>query len=1063
MKIWLFVSVVCAAGWCYAQPVALPDDPWADASVYRDEWGVPHVRAGSLESMAFAFGYAQAQDQLTTLLRAYRIANGRAAEVWGEAFADYDARALQLRHADLAKTAFDTVSQDTRDLCSGFAKGVNAWMVEHRDALPAWAEGVAPHDPLALLHFFLMAQARLDLREPAVLAPVAETGNAWAVGPAKSASGRALLAASPHTYYTGPFQWYEAHLTTPHYDVYGATLCGLPLILQGHNGTLAWALTPNQADSADIYVEPMPRFRPEPGSVGQTKVPPPALLIEFLGGDIRSYLVKTAAGFETRHIPVATREQGPVVAFHGASAFVWRAAGYGDFAALHQLLAMGQAQDTDTFLAAMAQRHLPSFHVICADSDGTIAYLYNTAAPAARVAGRDGTELLRPLEPAVWRTITLDPVPFAELPLVRNPASGFVQACGNPPEGATTGIADLAVLPPGIVTDRDTHRAQRARDLLSAPQLAAHDALAMLFDTYAPVAALVIPQLQQLAAEAQRIHPDAGAILGLLGQWDGRATTSSTAMTAFHVWWSHFAARAQQAYPSPTTLHGLLREGSADLRPFMLAALVDAARTLRNDFGALEKPWGEVHRLPRGDRSEAVGGALSGEPLFLMSDLHAASDHWQALYGPAFAMVVELSDPPRAMTIVPFGGSDDPASPHFDDQMDLFLDGRMKTAWFTAEAVQRQAVEARGKALFFAPPGWAGEIAAVADQPVTVKVATALAPPVPLPVGTAAFSVYAGLSWEPATAPLSVSVRAEAPSGSIAQPAAMQLWVCRDGQAWEPMAAPGEAGVATLTGGDATFAHLGSEAARQAAALDTPAAPLPEPVLVPARPVVAPPAAQEAPTAPGHDLDAAPKAVFIPGRRSDREPIEFRLPASDLPAESPIAETGSTANRVVITEIPPDLARTDNAAPAQRPLTGEALRQMRWGAEITLETPWGAIFALTARERIGARIVHESAEHGPVPDGLAPYSPVVTVQHTAGAGVVTGVAVSMPVASEVCSPEALRKAALYAYSAESGWRQMTGQRLNAATRTFSALDSYPGTYAVLGPAEGRSAAPAAAR
>ena len=56
---------------------------WEQATIYRDEWGVPHIQADNLVAMSFVFGYAQAEDHIEAMLKAYRIANGRASEVYG--------------------------------------------------------------------------------------------------------------------------------------------------------------------------------------------------------------------------------------------------------------------------------------------------------------------------------------------------------------------------------------------------------------------------------------------------------------------------------------------------------------------------------------------------------------------------------------------------------------------------------------------------------------------------------------------------------------------------------------------------------------------------------------------------------------------------------------------------------------------------------------------------------------------------------------------------------------------------------------------------------------------
>jgi acyl-homoserine lactone acylase PvdQ len=77
--------LVLSAAPAYAQDAADEvADLWSEVTLYRDEWGVPHVYADNPRAMAFAFGYAQAEDHLAAMLMAYRLANGRASEVLGE-------------------------------------------------------------------------------------------------------------------------------------------------------------------------------------------------------------------------------------------------------------------------------------------------------------------------------------------------------------------------------------------------------------------------------------------------------------------------------------------------------------------------------------------------------------------------------------------------------------------------------------------------------------------------------------------------------------------------------------------------------------------------------------------------------------------------------------------------------------------------------------------------------------------------------------------------------------------------------------------------------------------
>src|SRR5690606_29037015 len=105
-----------------------------------------------------------------------------------------------------------------------------------------------------------MSFAPMDLPDMWRRSPPAHTGNAFAVAPGRTQNGNTLLGINPHTDYEGPFQWYESHLILDDLNIYGATLFGVPVILQGHNETLGWALTPNKPDFADVYLERRPQM-----------------------------------------------------------------------------------------------------------------------------------------------------------------------------------------------------------------------------------------------------------------------------------------------------------------------------------------------------------------------------------------------------------------------------------------------------------------------------------------------------------------------------------------------------------------------------------------------------------------------------------------------------------------------------------------------------------------------------------------------------------------------------------------------------------------------------------
>lgn len=82
--------------------------------------------------------------------------------------------------------------------------------------------------------------------------PMAGSNN-WAIGPAKSASGNAILSSDPHLGLSLPSLWFVAQLNSPDVNVLGATLPGAPSVIIGYNDSIAWGATNAQRDLVDWY------------------------------------------------------------------------------------------------------------------------------------------------------------------------------------------------------------------------------------------------------------------------------------------------------------------------------------------------------------------------------------------------------------------------------------------------------------------------------------------------------------------------------------------------------------------------------------------------------------------------------------------------------------------------------------------------------------------------------------------------------------------------------------------------------------------------------------------
>jgi acyl-homoserine-lactone acylase len=753
----------------HAQDVADPNALWREATLYRDEWGVPHVYAATPRALGFAFGYAQAEDHLEAMLLSYRMARGQAAAVLGEAYAESDAWSRRLGHGRLAANALPALDAEVIALCEGFAFGVNAWIAEHPAECPVWVEGVHPADPLALWHAYVMAMAPVDA--PGVYWPARPlAGKSWALAPWRMVEEEAMLVIAPYQNYESAFQWYEAHLSCGNLDVSGATLRGLPVIVQGHNGLLGWGLNPNRADTADTAEEHLPDI--QGGQAGGLAASTAALsqrqqayMLQYLSQHETVY-VRTPEGMREDLVPVYQTSLGPVLENAEGRLFSWRAGGYGEFGAFRQLIDMASATHREAFQQALSYHQLPGFHVVQAGREDAAFYFYaaktgarNVVTVLDGVAARLHPDWQMPSEPNIVQQGWVTLVPLANLPRMETTPNGFVVAGGNPPWLATyEGFVPLDLYPPWLARDEDSLAARRLRRLLSAGTKSWEMVAAPLFDTFVPAAQEAVPlllsQAEENAAWLQNAHPDLSDGLNLLADWDYTAEVGSRAMTFFHVWWSLLLEQAADHGLTPIEFLTVWGQGDGQAQGLAFDTAAAASRMLRNEFQEIAPKWGDVHRILRGNRDEPMPGSDVGGAVFAMDDRFYAGQRWPARQGLGFAMAVSFGERVRAESLSPFGASNRPGSPHYSDQLDRLLQGRLKPARFYPEEVWRFARNARGRRIEFQPPGVEGSITLFSATPIEARLLPGVTPSLPFPQGKTPFSLCIQPDYQPVETPV---------------------------------------------------------------------------------------------------------------------------------------------------------------------------------------------------------------------------------------------------------------------------------------------------------------------
>ncbi|MYR44875.1 penicillin acylase family protein [Streptomyces sp. SID5910] len=671
------------------------------AEIYRDAWGIPHLRADSADELARAQGRVTARDRAWQLEVERHRAQGTSASFLGPESLPWDRFARRARLADTARRCFAALAErdpETAAWVRAYVDGVNE-SLERDDPAPEFARaGLAPGrwepwTPLAVwlgTHILFAGFPAKLWREhiaghlgPDAVALFATDGpgtagsNGWLVSGERTVTGHAVIAGDPHRYIEDPGVYQQIHLSCPEFDVVGLAVPGVPGIAHfGHTGTVAWAITNAMADYQDLYRERLRRT-----GAG----------VEALGPDgawhraARHTELIEVAGEEPVEVEVVETDRGPVIAGgpegldDGTPAALAlrhppRVTAELGFSALLPLLRARRVADVDRALDAWVE---PVNVVQAADTEGGLLH---------RVAGRV------PLRAAANG---LGPVPAWE------PDHEWNGWHETPRAGLTAGVAVMAnqrgpAAPLGVEF-APPHRAERIAALLAAKdRWSAADMPALHTDTHLASAA---PLLDRLAA-LDALTPEAAALRDRLLAWDRRMDAGSTDAAAYAAVRGalvrHLAAHpalavaaVPPAYPEVLlpwlalvprvayALEHLLRAENLygiDRAGAVRAALEEVAA--REPAGT----WGDTHRLapwralPDASREEP---GLSGDHdcVLCTSAVPGLTD--LAARGPAARYVWDLADRQDSRWVVPHGASGLPGSPHHHDQQPLWLAGEL--------------------------------------------------------------------------------------------------------------------------------------------------------------------------------------------------------------------------------------------------------------------------------------------------------------------------------------------------------------------------------------------------
>ena len=737
--------------------------------------GVPHILAHDWTSLGFGYGYAFAQDNLCTMANDYVTVEAQRSRYFGPTGVDIergngvvvtnlnsDLFYQQIIDSGVVQKLAQALSPMEQRVEAGYVRGYNAYLahVGGSAGVPdPTCRGQAWVKPITLLDSYLRFYQLMLLSSsgaviqgiseaappkagassaPASAAPTARTGralvaalrarqrsmgsNAVAIGSAGTQDHRGLLLGNPHFPWIGTERFFQSQLTIPgKINVTGASLYGVPLILIGHNASVAWSHTVSTAFRfTPFQLTLVPGHPTEYLQNGKAVAMTPRRVTIMAKQPDGSLAPVHHTFWWTRYGPMFNNLAGISLPWGTSQGFAFADVNAANLArAVNTWFGIDRATTTQQVLSILQKyQGIPWVNTIVSDREGVALYADIGAIPNVTDAKANACDT------------PLGQLTFAELGLPILDGSKTACNWANDPGAAAPGIFGPNHEPyllrndyvtnsndsfwlsnphqpltgfARIIGSENTARTLRTRIGLLEVQaridgtdgqgppgftLAAMKRLDLSDIDYA--AQLTLPSLVQLCDKFQAAGGTAptsgggkvklGDACATLAHWNMRWDASQRGAVLFGEFWNF----AQRAVPSPfshrfelahpvTTPFGL-NTANTTVRD----ALGDAIAVLNKAHVPVDTPLGAVQFVSyHGSHITIPGGPGDPDGIYnaIFENTEPGDSPTTPDTGSSFIQVVTWpahGTCPVGATIVTYSESSNPASPHFADQTKLF-------------------------------------------------------------------------------------------------------------------------------------------------------------------------------------------------------------------------------------------------------------------------------------------------------------------------------------------------------------------------------------------------------
>ena len=770
--------------------------------IFRDQWGVPHIYANDEQDLFFAQGFVHAQDRLWQMEFNRRLVAGRLSEVLGPVTLDLDRWMRILTMRRVAEFEVQLLNNKASSYLQAYGDGVNAFVERCRLPIEFVLLGYRPEawiiaDTLAwikmmswslsvnweseILHARLIDKLGAELaselnpphlgRWPYIIPPGSDYSyigdvaleharvarpfsgpspyeglgsNNWVLSGSHTTTGKPIFANDMHLTMGIPSIWYENHLVTKDLNVTGVTFPGIPGVVSGHNGHVAWGYTNGFADVQDLFMERLRR-----ADSGQLQVEyngkwedihPLREEIRVKEGDplIEEVIV-------TRHGPIIN-SLAPNEMKEQPLALCWTSLEPDSM--IQGLFEMIRATSCQEFHQALRHWTSPVQNVVYADTAGNIGYTFAGKVPI-RGTGDGRVPVPGWTDEYEWKGY----IPFEDLPHLENPPQGYIITANNRVVSEDYPIrldiepisGDRSQRIAEMILDNRTRDGQEKIDLAFVRK--------MQFDQYSASAKIVARYLGNLPLSQSPEDEALGPIVRMFKEWDGNLSADSPPAMMYEAFIRKMvrlmlSSKLETSKPDGGTLQdkndsdltqrvmgkgpvpiladvGLHAElwlpwltnlldqpdshwydlGNGEKRnDVMQQALRDTLDELSDKFGPRIKDWtwGRIHQL---NLSHVMGNMNVLNSFFNRGPYPIGGDQttiWATgasyhdlntdrIIGPPFRMIIDLENLENSQAILIPGQSGNPISLHYDDQINAWFKANYHPILYNRSHIERDS------------------------------------------------------------------------------------------------------------------------------------------------------------------------------------------------------------------------------------------------------------------------------------------------------------------------------------------------------------------------------------